>query len=171
MWQKSWRDIGKMHFSVLKMSDHLAAVVNLSKKLKGKCSPVCKLNDDNWLKPIFHFFGRNGTLKKKLIIIISYCWPLEEAELKSILYNHYWLTRCKTPSYWLTDWLTELKSPWYNHTGWLGIKHQVTYLPTYWTEKCFFLVENITDHLLVLLIFPGSWPERCVLLLWRGLMI
>ena len=144
MWQKSWRDIGKMHFPVLKMSDHLAAVVNLSKKLKGKCSPVCKLNDDNWLKPIFLFLGEMA-LKKKI-------WLLSSAIVdpwRKLNWNQSYITI----------------------TGWLGVKHQVTYLPTYWTENIFFLVENITDHLLVLLIFPGSWPERCVFLLWRVLMI
>ena len=45
--------------------------------------------------------------------------------------------------------MTTCVSPWYNRTGWLGVKHQVTYLITYWTQD---LSVSLSLSLIIILL-------------------
>ena len=59
-------------------------------------------------------------------------------------------------------------SPWYNRTGWLGVKHQLTYLLTYWKQKIIQFLNSLTfltSWIFLILIFWFFLSSRNSLLL------
>ena len=93
------------------------------------CDILPNIVHDNDCKPVIIYTNKNShnflTFTDRTLILLLlffiFCYVLLTAA-NCVLITFYHNFGCR---YLL------LQSPWYNRTGWLGVKHQLTYLPTF----------------------------------------